>query len=146
MTILSQTTRMSRPPDLPDPGGPLAMPIKPWSDNITIAELNDEPLFSEDMDALVDRIEELRNDGDDLVPHVIVDLQNVGTVNSSNLGSLLRIRKMLDAVNRRLMICSVNDSIWSAMIATGLDRIFSFAQDVTTSLAEIQLGISPDQN
>ncbi|MCH2142455.1 MAG: STAS domain-containing protein [Phycisphaerales bacterium] len=122
------------------------MPIKPWSDNITIAELNDEPLFSEDMDALVDRIEELRNDGDDLVPHVIVDLQNVGTVNSSNLGSLLRIRKMLDAVNRRLMICSVNDSIWSAMIATGLDRIFSFAQDVTTSLAEIQLGISPDQN
>ena len=53
---------------------------------------------------------------------------------------------MLDAVNRRLMICSVNDSIWSAMIATGLDRIFSFAQDVTTSLAEIQLGISPDQN
>ena len=122
------------------------MPIKPWSDNITIAELNDEPLFSEDMDALVDRLEELRNDGDDLVPHVIVDLQNVGTVNSSNLGSLLRIRKMLDAVNRRLMICSVNDSIWSAMIATGLDRIFSFAQDVTTSLAEIQLGISPDQN
>ena len=122
------------------------MPIKPWSDNITIAELNDEPLFSEDMDALVDRIEELRNDGDDLVPHVIVDLQNVGTVNSSNLGSLLRIRKMLDAVNRRLMICSVNDSIWSARIATGLDRIFSFAQDVTTSLAEIQLGISPDQN
>ncbi len=122
------------------------MPIKPWSDNITIAELNDEPLFSEDMDALVDQLEELRNDGDDLVPHVIVDLQNVGTVNSSNLGSLLRIRKMLDAVNRRLMICSVNDSIWSAMIATGLDRIFSFAQDVTTSLAEIQLGVGPEQD
>ena len=122
------------------------MPIKPWSDNITIAELNDEPLFSEDMDALVDQLEELRNDGDDLVPHVIVDLQNVGAVNSSNLGSLLRIRKMLDAVNRRLMICSVNDSIWSAMIATGLDRIFSFAQDVTTSLAEIQLGVGPEQD
>lgn len=119
------------------------MPIKTWSDTITIAELNDEPLFSEDMDALVDSIDEIRHNGDDMVPHVIIDLQNVDTVNSSNLGSLLRIRKMLDAAQKRLLICSVNDSIWSAMIATGLDRIFGFAQDVTTALAEIQLGMGP---
>ena len=50
---------------------------------------------------------------------------------------------MLDAAQKRLLICSVNDSIWSAMIATGLDRIFGFAQDVTTALAEIQLGMGP---
>jgi anti-anti-sigma factor len=119
------------------------MPLNSWSETITIAELADEPLFSEDMDALVDRIDDIRHEGDDAVPHVIVDLQNVGTVNSSNLGSMLRIRKLLEACNRRLLICSVNDSIWSAMIATGLDRIFSFASDVTTALAEIQLGIGP---
>jgi anti-anti-sigma factor len=119
------------------------MPLNSWSETITIAELADEPLFSEDMDALVDRIDEIRHEGDDAVPHVIVDLQNVGTVNSSNLGSMLRIRKLLEACNRRLLICAVNDSIWSAMIATGLDRIFSFASDVTTALAEIQLGIGP---
>ena len=119
------------------------MPLNSWSDTITIAELGDEPMFSEDMDALVDQLDAIRHEGDEGVPHVIVDLQNVFSVNSSNLGSLLRIRKLLEACHRRLLICSVNDSIWSAMIATGLDRIFSFASDVNTSLAEIQLGIGP---
>ncbi len=119
------------------------MPLKSWSDTIMIAELSDEPMFSEDMDALVDRIDEIRHDSDDGVSHVIIEFSNVTSVNSSNLGSLLRLRKLLDSCDRRLLICGVSDTIWSAMIATGLDRIFSFASDVTTALAEIQLGIGP---
>ncbi len=119
------------------------MPLKPWSDTITIAELSDEPMFTEDMDALVEQIDEIRHDGDEGVPHVILDLSSVSSVNSSNLGSILRIRKILESTGRRLLICGVTDTIWSAMIATGLDRIFSFAADVTTALAEIQLGIGP---
>lgn len=119
------------------------MPLNPWSDTITIAELSDEPMFSEDMDALVENIDTIRHDGDEGVPHVIVEFSGVNSVNSSNLGSLLRLRKLLEACDRRLLICGVSDSIWSAMIATGLDRIFSFASDVTTALAEIQLGIGP---
>jgi|TARA_B110000196_G_scaffold297916_1_gene289361 anti-anti-sigma factor len=119
------------------------MPLNPWSDTITIAELSDEPMFSEDMDALVENIDAIRHDGDEGVPHVIVEFSGVNSVNSSNLGSLLRLRKLLEACDRRLLICGVSDSIWSAMIATGLDRIFSFASDVTTALAEIQLGIGP---
>lgn len=119
------------------------MPLNSWSNTITIAELSDEPLFSEDMDALVEQIDAIRHDGDEGVPHVIVEFSGVGSVNSSNLGSLLRLRKILEACDRRLLICGVSNSIWSAMIATGLDRIFSFASDVTTALAEIQLGIGP---
>ncbi|MFP6683256.1 MAG: STAS domain-containing protein, partial [Polyangiaceae bacterium] len=93
--------------------------------------------------ALVEQIDTIRHDGDEGVPHVIVEFSGVSSVNSSNLGSLLRLRKILEACDRRLLICSVSNSIWSAMIATGLDRIFSFASDVTTALAEIQLGIGP---
>ena len=119
------------------------MPLNSWSDTITIAELSDEPLFSEDMDALVEQIDAIRHDGDEGVSHVIVEFSGVNSVNSSNLGSLLRLRKILEACDRRLLICGVSNSIWSAMIATGLDRIFSFASDVTTALAEIQLGIGP---
>ena len=119
------------------------MPIKSWSDTITIAELSDEPLFSEDMDQLVVRIDGIRHDGDSGVPNIIIDLAQVNSVNSSNLGSLLRVRKLLEMTDRRLLICGVTDTIWSAMIATGLDRIFAFATDVTTALAEIQLGIGP---
>lgn len=124
------------------------MPIKPWSDSITIAELSDEPMFSEDMDNLTDRIDEIRRDGDEGVPHVIVDLQSVSTVNSSNLGSLLRIRKVLDTCQRKLVICSVSDPIWSAMMATGLDRIFAFSENVTMALAEIQIdaGVAPSED
>ncbi|MCP4759933.1 MAG: STAS domain-containing protein [Planctomycetes bacterium] len=119
------------------------MPLKSWSDTITIAELSDEPLFSDDMDQLVNRIDEIRHDGDSDVPNIIIDLAQVNSVNSSNLGSLLRVRKLLEMTDRRLLICGVTDTIWSAMIATGLDRIFAFATDVTTALAEIQLGIGP---
>ena len=119
------------------------MPLKSWSDTITIAELSDEPLFSDDMDQLVNRIDEIRHDGDSDVPNIIIDLAQVNSVNSSNLGSLLRVRKLLEMTDRRLLIWGVTDTIWSAMIATGLDRIFAFATDVTTALAEIQLGIGP---
>ncbi len=119
------------------------MPLKSWSDTITIAELSDEPLFSDDMDQLVNRIDEIRHDGDSDVPNIIIDLAQVNSVNSSNLGSLIRVRKQLEMTDRRLLICGVTDTIWSAMIATGLDRIFAFATDVTTALAEIQLGIGP---
>lgn len=119
------------------------MPLKLWSDTITIAELSDEPMFTEDMDALVATIDDAHHRGDEDLPHVILDLTGVTTVNSSNLGSMLRVRKLLESGQRRLLICGVTDSIWSAMIATGLDRIFAFASDVTTALAEIQLGIGP---
>jgi anti-anti-sigma factor len=117
------------------------MPLNPWSEEITIAELNDEPMFSEDMDMLVARIDELRRDSDELVPDVIVDMSQVDTVNSSNLGALLRLRKTLINSKHRMLICRVNDGVWTAMIATGLDRVFDFTEDTTTALAMLQLNL-----
>ncbi len=117
------------------------MPLNAWSETITIAELCNEPLFSEDLDNLVSRIDEIRRDGDEGVPNVIVDLSQVDTVNSSNLGALLRIRKTLLSADRRLMLCRVSDGVWTAMIATGLDRVFDFVEDTTTALAALQLDI-----
>ena len=117
------------------------MPLNVWSESITIAELSDEPMFSEDMDMLVARIDEFRRDSDDLVPDVIVDMSQVDAVNSSNLGALLRLRKTLINANHRMMICRVNDGVWTAMIATGLDRVFDFTEDTTTALATLQLNL-----
>lgn len=115
------------------------MPLNTWSDSITIAELSDEPMFSEDMDMLVARLDEVRRDGDEGVPDVIVDMSQVETVNSSNLGALLRLRKVLLNAGRRMLICRVGDGVWTAMIATGLDRVFDFTEDATTALATLQL-------
>ncbi len=104
-----------------------------WSDSVLILEMRDEPDFSEDTDALLGR---LATDGDSL-PDVIVDLQAVNAMNSSNLGALIEARKLLREKERRMIICNISDAVWSTMLATGLDRVFHFTEDVTTALATL---------
>jgi anti-anti-sigma factor len=111
------------------------MPITAWSEAILIGEMHDEPMFSEDMDTLLVRLD----DGDLAAPDVVIDLKNVTYVNSSNLAQLLKLRKKLMLRNRRMRICSFNDSIWSIMLTTGLDSVFHFNEDVSTSLASLQI-------
>jgi anti-anti-sigma factor len=113
------------------------MPLNDWSDSIVIAELSDEPAFSEDLDALQARLEG-GEDGD--APDVILDMRGVTYLNSSNIAQLLRLRKRLIMSGRRLRICSANDSVWSVMLTTGLDTVFNFTEDVSTSLASLQIG------
>ena len=67
------------------------MTLNQWDDNILIMELLDEPDFSEDTDTLILKLRE----GNEPFPNVIVDLQNVATLNSSNLGALIEIKKIL---------------------------------------------------
>ena len=112
------------------------MPLQQWSDSILIAELNDEPMFSEDFESLMGRIEDKEN----ATPDVIVDLKNVTYLNSSNIAQLLRLRKILDSAGLRLRLCSIGDAVWSVMLITGLDKLFEFMDDVSTSLASLQIG------
>ena len=111
------------------------MPLQEWSETTLIAEMNDEPLFSEDFDALAARLEETR----DAAPDVIVNLKDVTRLNSSNLAQLLRLRKMILSRRRRLRICSVQDIVWSVFLMTGLEKLFEFTDDVSTSLASLQI-------
>jgi anti-anti-sigma factor len=111
------------------------MPIVDWSDRIIIAELSDEPAFSDDMDALLRRVE----DGEEEPPDVIVNMQGVSYMNSSNISQLLRLRKRLLIANRRMRLCSVADTVWSEIMVTGLDKIMEFTDDVSTSLASLQI-------
>ena len=111
------------------------MPLQDWSESTLIAEMNDEPLFSEDFEALMMRLDS--TDGDP--PDVILNLLGVSSLNSSNLSQLLRLRKKLMSRDRRLRICSVGKSVWSVLILTGLEQLFSFTDDVATSLASLQI-------
>ena len=65
------------------------MPLQDWSENIVIAELHDEPDFSEDTDLIKVKLDE--SDHFDL----ILDLTNVTKLNSSNLGALVEIHKKM---------------------------------------------------
>jgi len=109
------------------------MPINEWSESIIIAELADEPAFSEDMESLMRRLD----DAPGPLPDVILNAQAVSYMNSSNIAQLLKVRKRLAESNGRLRLCAVNDQVWSVMLATGLDQVFEFTDDVSTSLASL---------
>ena len=111
------------------------MPLQEWSETTLIAEMNDEPVFSEDFDALTARLEETK----DPMPDVIVNLKAVTRLNSSNLAQLLRLRKMVlsrppappDLLGAGHRVVGVPDD--------GLEKMFEFTDDVTTSLASLQI-------
>jgi len=112
------------------------MPINDWSDTIIIAELTDEPGFAEDMTALMKRL-----DHEDGGPDIVLDLKGVTYLNSSNIAQLLRLRKRVVSSGRRMRICSVPTPVWGVFMVTGLDKILDFTDDVSTSLASLQLGL-----
>jgi anti-anti-sigma factor len=123
------------------------MPITEWSEDILIAELSDEPSFSDDLNALVRRLDSARGKGDGGTPDVILNLKGVTYLNSSNIAQLLRVRQMLANAGGgdsgggggRLRLCSVGDQVWSVLLITGLDKFFDFTGDVATSLASLQI-------
>jgi anti-anti-sigma factor len=109
------------------------MTLNQWNDDILILELLDEPDFSEDTDTLLTKL----RDEDTPSPQIVVDLQNVHHLNSSNLGALIEIKKLLQLTNKRMIVCNLSDSIWSTMLATGLDQVFEFIENTTVALASL---------
>jgi anti-anti-sigma factor len=111
------------------------MAIQNWSDDITIVELNDDPQFTEDLDALMDSVELNPTD-------VVLNLSALGFINSSNVAKLLRVRKVMIAVDRRLVLCDVNAQVWGIFLVTGLEKIFEFTSNVAIALASLQMEIA----
>jgi len=118
-----------------------------WSDRIVLAQLNDEPMLSEELAGLIDQLEARAEaasadggtaDQDDL-PSVVLDFSAVGYINSSNIAQLLRLRRVLDSAHKQLRLCAMSDEVWSVMIVTGLEKIFVTSPDTLTALAGLQL-------
>lgn len=107
-----------------------------WSDKIILAELADEPDLSEELNAVYRRIAEVEAGA---VQHVVLNFSGVSYLNSSNIAQLLRLRKRLVECDRRLIVCSIGDPVWSTMLLTGLDKVFSFAPDTATAIAALQM-------
>jgi len=108
------------------------MTIQKWSEKIIVAEFSDDPQFSDEMGSLIDMISSTP-------AHVILNLSAVSHLNSSNISSLLRLRKKLQQSNSRLLISGVNNQIYGILEVTGLNEVFEFVEDTPTALAKIQL-------
>ena len=109
------------------------MPLQKWSENILVVDLQNEPPFSDDMNALFDVLEQGAK------VDVALNFGDVTYVNSSNIAKMLKLRKMVLAKGGRLVLCGVNTHVWGVFLVTGLDKIFEFADDLMTGLAGLQL-------
>ena len=110
------------------------MAIEKWSEQINLVRLGDDPQFSDDLDQLTEQVNARRQG-----PDVVLDFSGVRAVNSSNIASLLKLRKAIVSTSGKLVLCCVPTQIWGTFLVTGLDKIFEFTDDVTTALATIQL-------
>jgi anti-anti-sigma factor len=109
------------------------MPLEKWSDNIVVVHLADDPQFSDDIDAVEQNlVAQGRCDA-------VLDFGSVRFVNSSNIAQLLRLRSDMLKTDNRLMLCNLTTQVWSAFLITGLDKVFTFSDNVTTALATIQM-------
>ena len=108
------------------------MPVQQWSDEIILVEMASEPQFSEDLAGVNDRL-------DNRLQHVVLNMAGVRHLNSSNLAQLLRVRKRVEQNGYHFSLCSVPDGVWGVMLVTGLDKIFTLAEDVPSALASMQL-------
>jgi len=111
------------------------MAIQQWSESITVVELSDEPILSEDLGNLLD-------DYEGRPTHVVLNFATVGFVSSSALSKLLRLRKLAVSGHKRLILGNVRSQTWGLFLTTGLDKIFEFTNDISTALAALQLGMA----
>jgi len=108
------------------------MTIQEWSDDIIVVDLADDPQFTDEISALMDKLEaDAKN--------VVLNFSAVGFVNSSNIAKLLRLRKLMISTDRKLILCDVNTQVWGVLLVTGLDKIFDYTNDVSTALAMMQI-------
>ena len=108
------------------------MAIQNWSDDITVAELADDPQFTDEMETLTNGLA-------DRPANVVLNFGPVSFLNSSNIAALLRLRRQMLNSQKQLVLCGINSQVGGVFQATGLDKIFEFTNDVATALATVQL-------
>lgn len=109
------------------------MSVQNWSERIMLVELEGEPLLSDDLSQVVERLEAAD------APDLLLSMAGVRHLNSSNIAQLLRIRQKQIQLGRRLALCSIPDGVWGVMLVTGIDKIFHFEPDVGQGLAYLQI-------
>lgn len=112
------------------------MPGDRWSDKIDVIHLSDDPQFTDDLASLDGKAGPGRA--------LVLDLSAVTFLNSSNIARLLRVRKQMIESGSRLVLCGVGTQVWGTFLVTGLDKVFSVADNVAVALAQLQMNAGRD--
>jgi anti-anti-sigma factor len=108
------------------------MPVEKWSDRVVVVHLADDPQLTDDLQSVEQTVAQAPLD-------VVLDFGTVHYVNSSNIAKLLKLRKQMAGAERRLVLCNLTTQVWSALLITGLDKVFHFSDSVTTALATLEI-------
>ncbi len=110
------------------------MPIQTWSEDVLVAELQDDPVLTDDLKTLIDDVEKKTE------MNVVLDFAAVSYLNSSNIARLLKLRKVVIHTNdRKLKLCAINSHVWGIFLITGLEKLFDFTDNVALGLASIKI-------
>lgn len=109
------------------------MGIQHWSEDIILVELPSEP----EMEDELLNVKEIILGRDEC--SVVIDFECIKTITSSNLSSLMQLRKVLSDRKDRLIFCSVPASIKGVFDVTGLDGVFELADDKFLALATLDM-------
>ena len=108
------------------------MPLEKWSDRVVVAHLASDALLADDLDAA----ERLVAGGP---MDAVLDFGGVGFMSSTDLARLIKLRKRVAAHDAKLLLCNIPAQLWSTFLVTGLDKIFTFSDSVSTALASLQM-------
>jgi len=109
------------------------MAVQKWDDDTLVVRLSDDPVLSDDMAEVNARLDDTPRD-------VVLDFSDLGLLTSSGISRLLRLRKRINESGRRLVLCAPTDAVWSVFLATALDQVFEFAENVTRALTHLKSG------
>lgn len=109
------------------------MGIQNWSENIVLVNLAPEPQMSEELKTVIEIIREHTEN------NVVIDFSGVEIVTSSNLAKLLKLRKMLNESEKKLVLCGLSVRTKAIFLVTGLENVFEFVEDQFTALASLQI-------
>ena len=110
------------------------MPLEKWSENTLVVHLADDPQFTDDLQSVEEHLAAAQGRCD-----AVLDFGSVKFVNSSNIARLLRLRNRMAQRDNRLVLCNLGTQVWSAFLITGLDKVFTFSDNVPTALATLQI-------
>ena len=110
------------------------MSLQNWSENIIVAELQDDPVITDDLIALAEQVQSNPQ------INVVLDMANVSYLNSSNIARLIDLRETISVNNQcKLILCGVGTHVWGIMLVSELHKVFEFADNVAMGLAAVQI-------
>jgi anti-anti-sigma factor len=111
------------------------MGIQDWSENVILVTAAPEPDMSDELKAVTEIVQKRGNCS------VVIDFSDADIITSSSLAQLLRLQKILDDHNQRLLLCGTSTRTKGVFEVTGLDKVFEFVSDRFTALAGMQFAI-----